>query len=361
MNDGFDDERDSSQPPGEMADRIPELNARQREIYQNLKSIGPEIAAYYLDGIRILQREDLETSASLLAHVAREIDGGLRDILSSDEAKGHIQSQLTEAVLVKLGNYSELKDRKGHIASILVALNIDDVRTLFSPDDIRTRFAVRWVNVAIQFHKFVHRHGAWKSPRNREEFEGFWYEFESILADLVGSSLNLLNRLDRILEYERPTTEIRETLRRNLLESETRREYFFTKLESLTWLEPLKEDGWFDPDWNPTPQESPDQPGYYYSSRWYALEYVVKISTHPECPVNTLVDIINAITDESRERIDNGRTDLDTVKIIGTLPINRIEPQHITFMGAALKSSQKYGLMDQELSLIHISEPTRPY
>ncbi len=349
MNDGFDDERDSSQPPGEMADRIPELNARQREIYQNLKSIGPEIAAYYLDGIRILQREDLETSASLLAHVAREIDGGLRDILSSDEAKGHIQSQLTEAVLVKLGNYSELKDRKGHIASILVALNIDDVRTLFSPDDIRTRFAVRWVNVAIQFHKFVHRHGAWKSPRNREEFEGFWYEFESILADLVGSSLNLLNRLDRILEYERPTTEIRETLRRNLLESETRREYFFTKLESLTWLEPLKEDGWFDPDWNPTPQESPDQPGYYYSSRWYALEYVVKISTHPECPVNTLVDIINAITDESRERIDNGRTDLDTVKIIGTLPINRIEPQHITFMGAALKSSQKYGLMDQEI------------
>lgn len=75
----------------------------------------------------------------------------------------------------------------------------------------------------------------------------------------------------------------------------------------------------------------------------------MKISTHPECPVDTLVDIINAITDESRERIDNGRTDLDTVKIIGTLPIDRIKPQYITFMGDALKSSQKYGLMDQEI------------
>lgn len=348
MNDGFDDDRDSSQLPSEMAGRGPELNARQREIYQNLKSIGPEIAAYYLDGIRILQREDLETSASLLAHIAREIDGGLRDILSSDEVKGHIQSQLTEAVLVKLGNYNELRNRKGHIASILAALGIDNVYVFLSSNDVRVNFAIRWINVSTQFYRFAHRHGAWRVPRAREEFEVLWYEFEGILSNLVGSFLNLLNRLDRIRAYEEPTREIRSTLP-NLLGSEERRAYFFRKLESPTWLEPLKEDGWFDPDRNPTPQESPDQPGYYYSPRWYALEYVVKISTHPEFPVNTLVDIINAITDESRERIDNGRTDLDTVKIIGTLPIDRIEPQHITFIAAALKSSQKYGLMDQEI------------
>ena len=150
MNDGFDDEQDSSQPPSEIADRIPELNAQRREIYQNLKSIGPEIAAYYLDGIRILQREDLETSASLLAHIAREIDGGLRDILSSDEAKGHIQSQLTEAVLVKLGDYSELRNRKGHIASILAALGIDNVLVFLSSNDVRVNFAIRWINVSTQ-------------------------------------------------------------------------------------------------------------------------------------------------------------------------------------------------------------------
>ena len=65
--------------------------------------------------------------------------------------------------------------------------------------------------------------------------------------------------------------------------------------------------------------------------------------------IDILVDIVNAITDESRARIDNGRTDLDTVKIISTLPVDRIKPQYITFMGAALKSIQKYGLMDQEI------------
>ena len=348
MNDGFDDERDSSQLPREIASRGPKLNARQREIHQNLKSIGPEIAAYYLDGIRILQREDLETAASLLAHVAREIDGGLRDILSSDEAKSHIQSQLTESLLVKLGNYSELKDRKGHIASILAALGIDDALAFLFTDDVRVDFAIRWINVSTQFHKFVHRHGAWRFPRAREEFEVLWYEFEGILSNLVGSFLDLLNRLDRIRAYKEPTREIRSTLH-NLLGSEERRAHFFRKLEFPTWLEPLKEDGWFDPDRNPMPQESPDQPGYYYSPRWHALEYVVRISTHPECPVNTLVDVVNAITDESRERIDNGRTDLDTVKIINTFPIDRIKSQYITFMGAALKSSQKYGLMDQEI------------
>ena len=348
MNDGFDDEQDSSRIQSDVPSRAPDLSPQQREIRQNLEAIGPEIAAYYLDGIKILHGTDLETAASLLAHIAREIDGGLRDILSSDQAKANIQNQLTEEVLTKLGNYSELKERKGHTASILAALGIDDALVLLSTDDVRVNFAIRWINVSTQFHRFAHRHGAWRVPRDREEFEGLWYEFEGILSNLVGSFLDLLSRLDRICAYEEPTQEIRSTLP-NLLGSEERRAYFFRKLEFLTWLEPLKEDGWFDPDRNPMPQESPDQPGYYYSPRWHALEYVVRISTHPECPAHILVDIIDAITDESRERIDNGRTDLDTVKIIGTLPTDRIKPQHITFIADALKSNQKYGLMEQEI------------
>lgn len=352
MNDGFDDERDSSQPPSGIAGRVPELDARQREIYQNLKSIGPEIAAYYLDGIRILQREDLETSASLLAHIAREIDGGLRDILSSDEAKGHIQSQLTEAVLVQLGDYSELRNRKGHIASILAALGIDDVPVFLFSNDVRVNFAIRWINVSTQFHRFAHRHGAWRDPRAREEFEVLWYEFEGILSNLVGSFLDLLTRLDRILAYKEPTREIRSTLP-NLLGSEERRAYLFSKLESPTWLEPLKEDGWFNPDQNPILQEDPDQPGNSYHPIWHALEYVARVSTHPEISISILVNIINSIIryiDENGNRIENGRSDLRTIEIIGTFPIDRIEQQHIAFIETALKSKWKGGALYQEIS-----------
>ena len=316
MNDGFDDEQDASRVPIEITNRVLELNPRQRDIYRNLRYIGEEIASFYLDGLKILHDGNLQTGAYLLAHVAREIDGGLRDILSSDEVKRNIQQQLTTEVLAKFGDPGELKERRGHIASILAALGIEDVASLLS-DDVRLNFAVRWINVSPQFPGFVHRHGAWKFPRAREEVENLWYEFESVLVDLVGSSLNLLNRLDRILEYERPTTEIRETLRRNLLESETRREYFFRKLESPVWLEPLKEDGWFNPEQNPALIEDPEQPGYYYTPRWYALGYVEKVSSHPEIQVNLLVNIINAIigyTNENGERTENRDTDLRIIK-----------------------------------------------
>lgn len=351
MNDRFGEDQDLSRIPSDVPSRMPDLSPQQREIRRNLGAIGPEIAAYYLDGIKILHSTDLETATSLLAHIAREIDGSLRDILSNDQTRTNIQKQLTEEVLTKLGNYSELKERKGHIASILEALGIDDVHILFSPDDIRTRFAIRWVNVAIQFHKFAHRHGAWKSPRSREEFENLWYEFESILADLVGSSLNLLNRLDRVLEYETPTTEIRETLR-NLLESEARREYFFKKLESPAWLEPLKEDGWFNPEQNPALMEDPEPPGYYYTPRWYALGYAEKVATHPEIQVSLLVNIINAIigyTNENGERTENSDTDLRIIKIIGALPITELKRPHIDFIGTVLKSERRFGLVDQEI------------
>ena len=359
VNDGFDNEQDVSQPLHEITSHVPELDARQRAIYQGLRDIGEEIAAFYLDGLKILQDGSLQTAANLLAHVAREIDGGLRDILAErvteelefvihtpdNETLNHkkkredtFEFHINAPGTVKLA-YKNIPGR--HRISILRSLGVDNPSPL----------AERWINVTRNFAKFAHRRGAWKAPRDRARFENLWYEFESVLVDLVGSSLNLLNRLDRILEYEEPTNEIRETLH-NLLEAEARRAYFFRELEFPAWLEPLKEDGWFNPDQNPTLQEDPDQPGNFYHPIWHALEYAAKISTHPETHVSVLVDIINAIinyTDGNGERIENDRTNLQTIKIIGTFPIDRIELQHIAFMGTALKSESKYGLLDEEI------------
>ena len=82
MKSGFEREQDLSQPPVRLQNRDPELSPRQSEIYRNLEAIGPEIAAFYLSGVKVLQSDDLETSSYLLAHIAREIEGGLRDVLS---------------------------------------------------------------------------------------------------------------------------------------------------------------------------------------------------------------------------------------------------------------------------------------
>ena len=339
MNNGFTAEKDLSQMSPQTSE--PELTPRQNKIYRNLQDIGPEIAAFYLDGVKILRADNFETAPYLLAHITREIDGGLRDILSSDEDKAKIQKRLTKEVLAKIGDYSTLKEYKGHIASILAALRIDDVDVLSNPDDVNIRFAVRWIEVAPKLVDFVHRHGPWKPPRSREAFEHLWYDFEEVLADLVGNYLNLLSRLDRILAYKVPTDEIIGTLP-NLLKSDARRAYFFRELKYPTWLKPLRDAGWFNPEQNPLPYEAPEGPEYYRTPVWYALEYVEQVANHPDRPVDLLVDIVNTIVDYANttgKGIKNYRTNRRIIQIIGKLPIERIGRKYITFMDTVLKSS----------------------
>ena len=326
MKNGFGKEQDLSQPSVRPQNRSLELSPRQSEIHRNLQVIGPEIAAFYLSGVKVLQDDDLETSSYLLAHIAREIEGGLRDVLSTDQEKRQIQGQLKKA---DLGNFSE---RRGHIASILAALGIDG---LGDP------LAKKWISVATQFHEFAHRHGAWEAPRAKKVFVPLWHEFEEVLMDLVGNHFNFLNRVDRLLAYEKPTKEIIRTLP-NLLKSEIRYAYFFQKLDSPIWLKPLKDAGWFHPDRQPTSQEVPDQPVYF----WHALGYVEKVADHTqkapcEETFSVLANIVNTIvnyTNDTGTSIASGHTDSQVIKIICALPIERIKSWHITFIGIALKS-----------------------
>ena len=352
MNNGFTAEKDLSQVSPQTSQ--PELTPRQNKIYRNLQDIGPEIAAFYRDGVKILQNKELETVANLLAHIAREIDGGLRHILAGrrkEKLKFVIRTPADETLTCEKGDEDTIefdistpgtvkltyKKIPEHRPSILRSLDIDE------PSPI----AERWIEVTGNFSKFAHRHGPWKAPRSREEFEHLWYNFEEVLADLVGNYLNLLSRLDRILAYKAPTEEIIETLP-NLLESDARRAYFFRELKYPTWLEPLKEAGWFNPDKNPLPYEAPEGPEYHRTPVWYALEYVETIANHPECSVDVLVGIVNTIVDytnDTGERIKNDSTNRRLIKIIGTFPINRIEGKHITFMSTALK----YGWVSHEI------------
>ena len=257
MNNKSDEKHEVPQESGTSQIHGLELSPRQTEIHRNLEAIGPEIAAFYLDGIRILQNNDLETAANLLAHITREIDGGLRNILSDDKI-----AELEFVVSMPDGNnatYEKGKDGSfkfeskapgvfkvtykqigKHKTSILQFLGIDDPSPL----------AERWLEATRKFHKFSHRHGAWKTPREKEIFIPLWNEFEDVLADLVGNYLNLLSKVvDRILDDDKPTDKIRRVLL-NLLKSETRRKYFFQNLDSPAWLKPLKEDGWFAPESN---------------------------------------------------------------------------------------------------------------
>ena len=307
------------------------LTPKQLEIHKGLKSIGEEIAAFYLDGIKIFNSNELETKSYLLAHTAREIEGGLRDILVVREKKEEPKCQNCNQIIKR--------DENKHITEICIALNVDENNPL----------AKTWHEVARKFHKFAHRHGVWKEPRDTSEAEKLWSEFEDILFQLVGTYYNLLGLVDRLLQYEKPSKEILETLS-NLLQVEARFSYFFKSLNSIHWLKPLTEKGYFNPENNPKPQEVPDKPGYYTIPHWSVLDYLQNVANkNMEEPnneiTNTLIEIVNSIIsyrDRNGERIDNYRTDWIVVKIISTFDLKLIDEQRIRFIGNALESSSRW-------------------
>ena len=57
------------------------MTEREQQIFLGLKSIGPEIAAFFSDAVKIAG-SDFDTTPYLLSHLSREIESGLRDILT---------------------------------------------------------------------------------------------------------------------------------------------------------------------------------------------------------------------------------------------------------------------------------------
>lgn len=303
------------------------LDSKQEEIHNRLKEIGEEIAAFYLDGIRILNDNSIQTKSNLLAHVAREIDGGFRDIFSVPKL------QKTCKLCKKPIN------THSHQESICEALGVD------KEDEL----AKEWFETSKDFHKFAHRHGAYKKPRPLDDFKDIWSRYEDVLFRLIGSYYRLLDRIDDLLKKEKPSSYMMNTLP-NLLKIKSREHYFFTKLDKLGWIKPLKEAGFFDPSNNPQPVQSPDGNGFFIPY-WNALNYLERITPKTQEDLNLIIDIIKNIIEYQVEgqRIINSRTDYQIFKIICALPSEKIAKEHIDFIGEALVSDFHNSLISADI------------
>jgi hypothetical protein len=258
------------------------MTERQIEIHKGLKAIGPEIAQFYLDGIQLID-SSLGTKSNLLAHILREIDGGLRDIFEQKQLKKEFQKKLKNEDLVKvfdqfkedyknfdyLGDitFEDFKEAKGHISSILVSFG-------FSFDH---PLSAQYIKVVRWLAKYAHRSGSYNEPRNPKDIINLWYEFEDVLSKLIGNYYALADRIDSILSLEEPTSEVLKTLP-NLLNTESRFIYFFNGLKSPKWLIPLENEKYFDGSKNPEPVESEDNPGFYSMPYWGVLTYLEEIA-----------------------------------------------------------------------------------
>lgn len=138
-------------------------------------------------------------------------------------------------------------------------------------------------------------------------------------------------------------------------------DYLFKKLASSTnpfpWLEPLKGKDYFNPINNPPPQEVPDKKGYFTIPYWNVLGYLENVAkqnakTPSDEITDSLVEIVDSIInyrDEAGIRIENYRTDWIIIKIVFTLPVEKITTERIEFIGTALKSKWDTTLVAAEI------------
>jgi hypothetical protein len=305
------------------------LTPDQLKIYNGLKKIREDIAEFYLDGLRLMNDNKLNAKSHFLAHAAREIDGGLRDILAPKKEKNITQEKLRKG---KFGNYDDYKEVKNHVASILTALDTD----------LKSKIAIEWIDIAINFARLAHRDSKNKKLRDPLEIEKLWKRYERVLLWLVGEYYNYLDRIDRILNYDEPSEEIMDILEKLLINPGVYT-YFFANLKSPKWLKPLKDRGYFNLDKIPNAYELPENPGTISNPSWMPLLYLKKmIEKNHENPnpiiTKITIEIVNSIIG-NYDKINNINITSTTLDIISSLPADKIEHKHIEFIRTVLKLS----------------------
>lgn len=338
------------------------MNIKQIEIYKGLKTIGEEVASLYFDGVQICNLSGLKTSSYILAHIAREIDGGLRDIFANIDRDEKLDNEelkkIFEEIKTDYSIYKYLKDiswkkfkkNTGHIKSILTAFNLE----------LGSEIAKQYIKVAIWFHKYAHRQGAHLAPREKEDMLLIWEEFEAVLSKIIGNYYAISDRLDVIINSDFPT-EIKEQERihvilNNILSHEARYVYFFKNLCNKTWLKPLYESRYFSGDKNPLPRESDESPGFYTVPYWTVFEFLLKISKNNfNDPDAETTGVLLKIIDEifiyrlGEHRIVNFRTDHSLCQLIGLLPSDAINDNHFSIIKETLISGWENSLISSEL------------
>lgn len=265
---------------------------RQERIFEGLSAIGQEIAGFYEAALN-MYFGDCPNGAYFLLHAAREIDGGLRDVLSVDYTP-------------------EEKESDKHKKSILFSLGAEDLEGL----------AEDWFKISKELHHFAHRHGAWKLPRQLQEVQPVWDQYENILERLVGSYFAIIERVERIGKIKNLQGGVVETLC-NILAIPTYYNYFFRSEKDIKWFTPLNEKGWFSPEQIKFDEQS-------NALFWNILNYLERVSEQvAENPQygKELIEIIDSVVQFSlnKKQINNYHVWWYCVKILNKITFNLVK------------------------------------
>lgn len=260
---------------------------KQKQIHEGLSSIGPEIAGFYEAGIKIYYG-DYPNGSNFLMHAAREIDGGLRDILAVDFVPAE-------------------EEKERHKKSILFSLGIMQLEG----------FSSEWYLVSRNLHKYAHRRGAWKESRDISEVKEVWTKYENVLEKLVGSYYAIIERIEHIGTLKTLEGGPFEVLN-NILSIPFYSSYFFRKETDAKWFPLLKKKSYFSPE----KIEFDDAGNALF---WRVLDYLERVSE--QVAQNTrygkeLIEIIESLVQFSltKKRVNNYHIWWYCVKILNNLP-----------------------------------------
>src|SRR6266550_5514031 len=256
---------------------------RQERIYRRLRDIGPGPAAFYRDACQLMESSaGLASTTHIIAHLLREVESALRDVLESIVEVSRPQPTGLSAITVHLISWKARVQRvvtgwtkskqKTEIRAIARALGLTETDPVIKI----------WIKLAggdRSLHGRAHR-SALSAPRPVDsEFRSFWDQAQTVL-DVVLDRFQtrfaaFLSVLDQLVSKSAPTRADIKRLRGNLPNSPVALGYFFDRLPSDGWLEPLMRAGFFDHPQQP--EEDPEGGGFRLPA-WPQSRYLARVA-----------------------------------------------------------------------------------
>ncbi len=307
-------------PASPLLDSPPKLpnpysgDPREKVIRRRLDElVGSFAADLFIDACRIVNTStNLKSSAHLLAHLLREIDGKIRDILAVKEPEvpmkvagtkeeeirqriGKLQipiepqvvSGWKEAVKVNPAVYGDkykLSESPGNGGYILLP---PDDHTKSINNALRglgiaktEPIAQQWQMLAegddskYKLHRLAHRGWSYVVPLSDEKVQEKWQlalaVYDYILQRFEENYDELFPKLDELKKNPTPSkndaSELKRTFPRNLVISR----YFFNKL-SIAWLQPLFQAGFF---YDVNPPKFSEEGDWFQLPPWPEADYL---------------------------------------------------------------------------------------
>lgn len=248
--------------------------SRQKRIYENLSLIGPGLAVFYQDACHLMAERKLGTQTHLVSHCVREIESGMRDVMTMAINKKGDAVQDAVQYCESCGQKIKSDGHQKQILAILGAFEIPSDSPIYRI----------WIGLAEQpseeaLHKRAYR-DALEPPRPVDSaFLSFWNDVEEMLDHVLEKFrekfLDQLKRVDELLAKPHPTKDELTILKKHVANNPVIRRYFFDHCQNPEWLGLLKQGGFFK---TPPNREVSQQDGTIQLPYWPQSSYLARMA-----------------------------------------------------------------------------------